>query len=277
MWIPRVIETNRGVFELFEKGEGEPLAITHLYSEFNERGNTFANPFTTSYRVLLINLRGTGGSVKAEREDQYSMNETVKDLEAIRQALGYEKWGFAGHSTGGMLGLKYAINASDSLTKMIAGGAAASVEYGADPTSIYCPEHPKFQRIIEIMDLLNDPTTSTEVRQTISYEWAVMSYYCEENLKKSLMKPNSGKTVGKRLEYFRKVECENYDVRVALKQVMVPSFIYCGIHDAQCPYRFSLEISELIPNATLTTFENSNHNPFSEEEDKFQTFVESTL
>ncbi|MEC2056186.1 alpha/beta fold hydrolase [Peribacillus psychrosaccharolyticus] len=48
-------------------------------------------------------------SVKAEYDDQYSLDETVLDLESIRSALNLEKWAFAGHSTGGMLALKYAI------------------------------------------------------------------------------------------------------------------------------------------------------------------------
>lgn len=34
MWIQRFIETARGTFKIFEKGEGEPLTVTHLYNEF---------------------------------------------------------------------------------------------------------------------------------------------------------------------------------------------------------------------------------------------------
>ena len=55
------------------------------------------------------------------------------------------------------------------------------------------------------------------------------------------------------------------------------NFIYCGKHDVQCPYIFSREIANLIPNATLTKFEESNHNPFVEEIDKFNQFVKNTL
>ena len=138
MWTQRFIETVRGSFELFEKGQGEPLCITHMYSAFDDRGNTFANPFTSDYRVYLINLRGCGKSVIAEDDSQYSMDETVKDLEAIRMALGFETWGFAGHSTGGMLALTYAVKAQSSLTKIIAGGTSASKEYSSNPGSIYC-------------------------------------------------------------------------------------------------------------------------------------------
>ena len=277
MWKERMIETSRGSFEVFEKGEGEPLAVTHLYSEFNQKGNSMANPFTKYYCVYLTNLRGAGKSVKAEETKEYSMDESLKDLEAIRAALNYEQWSFAGHSTGGMLALKYAINHPDSLFKVIAGGAAASNEYGVDERSIYCSVNPHYKRIIEIMDLLNDADTPTEVRQQANYEWALLSFHSEEKLIESMKKPNSGKTVGPRLNYFINIESPKYDIRKQLKDIRIPTFIYAGKYDAQCPLKFGEEIAELIPVAKLTVFEESNHNPFSEEESKFEDFIQETL
>ena len=66
----------------------------------------------------------------SKNDSEYSMTETIKDLEAIREALYINKWGFAGHSTGGMLALVYATEAQESLTKIIV-GAAASKEYAS--------------------------------------------------------------------------------------------------------------------------------------------------
>ena len=277
MWKQRIVKTERGSFEIFECGEGEPLAVTHLYSEFDERGNALAHPFTPYYRVLLINVRGAGNSVKASDPQQYRMDCTVADLEAVRRALGLEKWAFAGHSTGGMLALKYAVLAPESLTKIIAGGAAASYEYATHPDCMYHHRNKNFPRITEIMDALNNPATPVETRQKLGYEWALMSYHSEERLKEALKKPNSGRTVGERLDFFRKVDYREYDVRGDLKHVQLPSFIYAGRHDAQCPVQFGIEIAELLPNAQLTIFEHSNHFPFLEEEDAFQSFVTSTL
>lgn len=277
MWIQKFIETSRGTFEIFEKGEGEPLAITHLYSEYDTRGTVFANPFTDYYHVYLINLRGAGNSVKAQNESEYSMDETVLDLEAIREALGFEKWAFGGHSTGGMLALKYAVLKEASLTKILVSGAAASIRYNTDPDSIYCHKNPNFNRIREIMNLLNDPELPIEERRKITREWALMSLYKEENLDKMYEKPNSGKTVGPRLDYFRKVDCQTYDVTEQLKQVTIPAYVCSGVYDAQCPYRFGVEIAELIPNASFTAFEQSNHYPFYEEELAFNEFAKFTL
>ncbi|WP_107838522.1 alpha/beta fold hydrolase [Metasolibacillus meyeri] len=276
MWQKRMVDTARGTFELFEKGEGQPLAITHLYSEYNERGNAFANPFTNYYKVYLINVRGVGNSVKAEQQDDFSMDTTIRDLEAIRQALGIQQWAVAGHSTGGMLALKYAVLAQDSLTKIIATGSAASQEYAMDVNSIYCQLNPNFNRIREIMNLFNNPDLPIEQRQQLSQEWTLMSFYNKDNLKKCYKNPNSGKTVGERLDYFRKVEYQIFDVREQLKSVQIPAFISAGLHDAQCPYRFSKEMVELLPFAQLMTFEYSNHFPFFEEEEKFEEFVAST-
>lgn len=277
MWKQQFIETARGTFELFEKGFGPPIAITHLYSAFDNRGNHFANPFTDHYHVYLINLRGAGGSVPAKETSEYSMDESVLDLEAIRIALHLDTWAFGEHSTGGMLALKYATLAPKSLDKIVAGGASASVAYSQDKDSIYSHQNPNFKRIIEIMDLLNDEKTSIEIRQSLSYEWALMSYYSEDNLKEALKTPNSGKTVGPRLDYFRKVECATYDIRDELQKVLVRAYIYAGKYDTQCPYKYGEEIAELMPNSTFTSFDQSNHFPYAEEVEKFHEFVAKTI
>ncbi|MFT9819426.1 alpha/beta fold hydrolase [Lysinibacillus sp. NPDC056185] len=277
MWKQYLIETSRGRFEYFVRGEGEPLAITHLYMGFDERGHLFANPFTEQYKVYLINVRGAGNSADIEVDEQLSFTEIVKDLEAIREALKLKEWAFAGHSTGGMLALQYAIDSPHSLTKIVAGCTAASKEYGSHPNSIYCAENKHFNRIIEIMDLLNNPDTVREERQKLSYEWALMSYHSEEKLKVAITRPNSGRTIGKNLDYFRKVEVKSFDIREQLKSIHIPTYVFAGRHDAQCPIEFGIEIADLIPNAILTIFEQSNHNPFIEEEEEFKEFVQLTL
>ncbi|GIP43830.1 proline iminopeptidase [Paenibacillus sp. J45TS6] len=273
MWKGNFVETSRGRFEYFICGEGEPLAITHFYMAFDDRGNLFASPFTERYKVHLINVRGAGNSAKVEHDSQLSLKEMVKDFEAIREALGFEKWAFAGHSTGGMLALQYAIEAPHSLMKVIAGCTAASNEYASHPRSMYCSKNENFQRIIEIMELLNNPNTLQEERKKLNYEWALMSYHSEEKLKQALTLPNSGRTMGRSLDYFRKVEVKNFDHREQLKKVHIPVYVFAGKFDAQCPVEYGIEIATLIPDAKFTIFNKSNHNPFIEEEEAFKDFV----
>lgn len=276
MWEQQLIETPRGTFEYFVKGSGEPLAITHFYMAFNEKGNWFANPFTQHYQVFLINVRGAGNSPIIEADEQMTLEEIILDLEAIREALHIPKWAFAGHSTGGMLALQYAVLKQQSLTKCICGCSAASKAYASHPNSIYCAKNKNFNRIIEIMESLNNPDTPQVKRKELDFEWAMMSFTSEEKLKHALTIPNSGRTVGRALDYFRKVAIKSFDLRKELPTIHIDTHVFGGKYDAQCPIEFSFEIADLIPNSQLTIFEQSNHNPFVEEEKLFLHFVKQT-
>lgn len=54
MWKRQMLRTKRGTFELFTKGNGEPLCVTHHYSQFNETGDYFADVFTA--RIVYFSL-----------------------------------------------------------------------------------------------------------------------------------------------------------------------------------------------------------------------------
>lgn len=277
MWEKQIIETNRGSFELFKKGQGEPLCVTHLYSEFNDNGNLFADSFTTNYSVILVNLAGCGNSTKGTGDDAYSMESSVKDLEAIRESLGYEVWSFAGHSTGGMLGLQYAIQSPHYLKRIIVGGLCASADYMHHPGSIYCVKNSNNKRLKEIFAVLGNPNSSLDERRAVNKEWMMMSLFNKEAYEEMLRRPNSGKTVSSRLDYYAYKELPTYDLRPLLKEVKVPTYIYAGLYDAQCPYEYGVEVANLVSTATLKAFNRSNHNPFIEEEEEFNQFVASTV
>ncbi|OZT76748.1 alpha/beta fold hydrolase [Salinicoccus roseus] len=276
MFEREMIETERGTFEIFKTGNGKPLAFTHLYSEFNTLGNTMSHMLAEHYTVHIINLRGAGGSDGPTEAYTYSMDDAIHDMEAVRKALKMDSWTFSGHSTGGFLALKYAVMYPESLDKIIAGGLSASYEYMHHPDSIYCPENPNNPRMKEIFSELRNPGIAREERIKLSKEWLMMSLHEKASYYKVIDKKESGRTLMDKLDFFTS-ELEYYDVRNQLKSTPVKAFIYCGRHDAQCPHIFSEEAAELMPNASLTTFEYSNHNPDVEEEEKFEAFLKSTV
>lgn len=150
MFETKLVESSRGIFEVFVRGEGEPLIYTHLYSEYNSLGNLMSQQLSEHYKVYIINLRGAGQSDNQTEKYTYSMDDAIHDLEAVRESLNIKEWAFAGHSTGGFLALKYAIMYPGSLTKIIAGGLCATGEYMNHPESIYCKENPNNQRMLDI-------------------------------------------------------------------------------------------------------------------------------
>ena len=104
-----------------------------------------------------------------------------------------------------------------------------------------------------------------------------MIVYNEENFENMIKRPSSGKTLTKRLDYFSYKELPTYDLRPELPKVKTKSFLYSGLYDAQCPHEFTEETARLMPNATMTTFFESNHHPVIEEEEAFHQFVKESL
>ncbi|HFF3191968.1 alpha/beta hydrolase [Bacillus cereus] len=267
MWKQQMINTKRGTFELFTKGSGEPLCITHHYSQFNETGDYFADVFTATHRVLLINLRGAGNSAKAQVENELSMIETIHDLEAIRETLQLPTWHFAGHSTGGMLRLLYAITYPKSLQSLVVVGAAAS-NYTETPFCIYHPEHPQFHYMQQLIENLKSPHLTNEERKELSTKRTKLSLYKPENYNSYFDKPIKKTMSAIRMNAFAH-EYPAFDLREHLPSIQTKTLIICGRHDVQCPLQYSIEMHKGIRNSTFVTFEESNHYPFLEEAAQF--------
>ncbi|MGW6191670.1 alpha/beta fold hydrolase [Bacillus cereus] len=277
MWKQQIVNTKRGTFEIFTKGNGEPLCITHHYSQFNNTGDYFADVFTSTHRVFLVNLRDTGNSVKAQTENELSMIETIHDLEAIRDALQLPSWHFAGHSTGGMLGLLYAITYPNALQSLIVVVAAAS-DYTKTSNCIYHPEHTQFHYMQELIENLKSPHLTKEERKELSTKRTKLSLYKPENYNSYFCKPIQKTMSASRMNAFAN-EYPSFDLRENLPSIQTKTLIICGRHDVQCPIQYSIEMHDGICNSIFIPFENSNHYPFLEEATPFtsstQTFYKS--
>ncbi|MEH7150531.1 MULTISPECIES: alpha/beta fold hydrolase [Bacillus] len=277
MWKRQIIHTKRGTFEFFTKGDGESLCITHHYSQFNETGDYFADVFTATHRVFLINLRDTGRSVTAHSENELSMIETIHDLEAIREALQLPTWHFAGHSTGGMLGLLYAITYTNSLQSLVVAGAAAS-NYTETPFCIYHPEHSQFHYMQELIENLKSPHLTSEERKELSTKRTKLSLYKPENYNSYFCKPIKKTMSVSRMNTFVN-EYPSFDLREYLPSIQTKTLIICGRYDVQCPIQYSIKMHDGIRNSIFIPFDNSNHYPFLEEATQFtsttQTFYKS--
>ncbi|EDL64616.1 alpha/beta fold hydrolase [Bacillus sp. SG-1] len=271
-WERRIVETPRGSFEIFIGGEGDPLCVTHHYSVFNETGDYFAAEFTDTHKVILVNLREAGNSEKASEHYQLSLLETVFDLEAIRRSLGYKKWVFAGHSTGGMLGIVYGIYYSSSLNGLVAVGAAARDYYTFSKECIYHFEHPQFQVMQDYNEKLKRNDLSQEERRDISIKRTKLSIYEPENYHDYFSKNIHKGLSAIRMNYMNR-ELQVFDVTRKLKLIAAPALIICGRHDVQCPLEYSIEMAEGIPDAELSVFERSSHYPFLEENELFHEKV----
>ncbi len=272
-WRREIVHTPRGRFEIFRRGSGQPLAVTHLYSAYNATGDRFAAAFAAWREVFLVNLRGAGASDWSGDPEELGMTAAVADLEAIRSELGLAGWDFAGHSTGGMLGLQYAVQAQAGLRRLVVVGAAASRAYNRGPDCIYHPAHPRFQEMQDLIERLKAPDLLDEERARLTARRTALSLHHPERYGEYFGGDVAKTMAVPRLDHFSRIDYPVFDLRASLRLIRIPTLVAVGRHDVQCPAWCSEEIHRLVPGSRLAVFEESNHYPHLEEPAAFRAAI----
>lgn len=276
-WESTVVTTDRGTFECFISGKGKPLCTAHLYQEFTSVGNPFADVLADYYQVIAVNLKCAGKSSKPHNKLQLSMNESLIDLESIRNFLGYDKWSYAGHSTGGFLGLKYSTSIPESIESLIVSGTAPSKDFQKSKECIY-NFHDGNHRLEmrKIWLSMMSPFISRRRKDLARRRLIEMSLFKPEKYDQYYTnKPESAsRIIRKRMRAYVQ-DLKTYDVRDRLKDIDIPTLILCGAHDVQCPPENSYEIASLITTAQLVIFDESNHFPFIEQPLDYRKAIQS--
>lgn len=90
------------------EGKGEPLLIIHGGPGMNQ---TYLQPWLSKlskkHTLIYVDLRSMGRSALSIR-DSMNLPTFARDLDALRQALGYDHWQVMAHSFGTTTGLYYA-------------------------------------------------------------------------------------------------------------------------------------------------------------------------
>ncbi|MHC4233500.1 MAG: alpha/beta fold hydrolase [Planctomycetota bacterium] len=111
-----------------EEGSGTPLVLInggpggthHDFHPWFGRARDFA-------RVIYYDQRGTGLSDYESGPDGYSVEQAVNDLDALRAALGIDKWVLLGFSYGGFLAQYYTTTYPQNVAGLVLVGASTGM------------------------------------------------------------------------------------------------------------------------------------------------------
>jgi proline iminopeptidase len=112
---------SRGVLIYYTTiGRGAPLVILHGGpGASHDYFLPYLLPLVRHYRLIFIDERGSGKSQKLEDPADYTVENMVEDVEAVRQGLVLDKITLLGHSYGGVLAQAYALKYQNNLTHLI--------------------------------------------------------------------------------------------------------------------------------------------------------------
>ncbi|NEC35149.1 alpha/beta fold hydrolase [Streptomyces rubrogriseus] len=101
------------------RGEGDPLVVLpggpmRASSYLGDLGGLAAHR-----RLVLLDLRGTGGSAVPQDPATYRCDRLVADVEALREHLGLARMDLLAHSAGGSLALLYAARHPERVSRLV--------------------------------------------------------------------------------------------------------------------------------------------------------------
>ncbi len=109
----------RGVSLFVEvAGHGYPLLLMHGGPGADHLTLVSLRPAADTFTLIFYDHRCNGRSEGAPVSSMTWENLTA-DAEALRQALGFERWAVLGHSFGGMVALEYALRYPHSLSHLV--------------------------------------------------------------------------------------------------------------------------------------------------------------
>ena len=242
---------------------GEVILLVHGFngSLFNYEPMV---PFLIDqYRVISLDLpaHGLTGAVKS---DLYSHESFEKVIEEVVEILEVNKFYFVGHSMGGMIAWRYALNHLDQLKGLIIIGSPfiASEEEYIDFQSVNAP--PAAFEIIEskfFRRLLQYVTPRILVKEGVSqtvYDQSIVTDELVDQFHDIILMEGTRLAIGMLVE-----DHENDFIAnpIDLSSITVPSLIMHGEEDNLVDIRFVDHFVEQIPNVRLISYSKVGHMP----------------
>lgn len=284
-----------GVLIYYEAfGKGEPLVILHGGpGASHDYFLPYLLPLARTNRLIFIDERGSGRSQKAEKASDYTVENMVEDVEAIRKELKLGKISLLGHSCGGVLAEAYALKYQENLTHLILCSTFHSTKKMNEVLrNIKAKMAPELRIRIEKMEkegLYGHGKDYEKNRYTSEYMIAAWGEGYFPYLYQNHPDPNYDPVAngimawdvyremwGSNGEYVIDGNLTSVEYGDRLPTVKVPTLITAGDND-ECDPSLSREMNEKIAGSKLVIFPKSGHMTFVDQPALFITTVDEFL
>ncbi|WP_298513524.1 alpha/beta hydrolase [uncultured Kordia sp.] len=264
------------------KGTGDPIFFlpggpgnSHDYMQGN-----FGQYYKTN-TVVFFDFLGRGKSDNAKNISEYSVENDVELIEKLRKLLKFKKISLVGHSYGTVPAQAYAIKYKDNVDKMVLINgfhSGAMWQANCDSYNQYAKTHfPEKWKKVDSLRALGYVSSDPEFMKVYGSFPTKYVYYHNTKLKQNTPKyKHRGwandvyvAIIGKDGDFDVSGSMIYQDYRKELKNIKAKTLIVAGRYDGVSTPEFAVQYQQFMPQATFVMFEQSAHNPYLEEPEKF--------
>jgi len=251
-------------------GSGDPIVVVHggpgLDHAYLQPGlDALGNRNTLVY----YDQRGTGRSTAELTAQAINFDAFVDDIDALRQALGYERVSVLGHSFGALIALGYALRYPDQTRALI-------LMNPSEPGSRYREQTADRQQARATDDTAEEMAALRESEGFAARDAATLSRFYRLAFRSVMRNPDQVEQLA--LDLSSSTARNGQDVAALLgeslgqidwwdrlREVQAPTLVLHGRHDAP-PTDMAQELAEAFPLGTLAVLD-TGHFPYHEDRD----------
>lgn len=236
-------------------GDGPPLVktanyLTHLEHDWNGPvWRHWLRKLAENQTLIRYDERGCGLSDRDVSD--FSLEAWVRDLEAVVEAAGLDKFPLLGISQGASVSVAYAVKHPEKVTRLVLYGGYARGRFNRDLTPAQRKEAETMIDIIRIGWGQDNPAFRQLFTTQLLPEGSNEQMSCLNELARISATPEKAATMERS---FYKI-----DVSGLAPQVKVPTLVLHARNDAAIPFEEGRHLASLIPGARFVPLDSKNH------------------
>jgi len=251
-------------------GHGEPLVVIHdgpggeksiMYGGFDGLSETM--------RVVYYDQRGCGRSEPLTASQSCTIEDNVRDLEALRAYLHLDRFSIAAHGWGAVIAIEYARAHPERVEALVLVTPVSPYSPGLHLDGLIERLPPEGRDRVEAV-MENPFSTMLETREQFVRAVLPMLFYNDRARREADLEDYKySADVDARLSS----ELKSFDLYERLAGVETPTLVIAGRHDVLTPLAEQMAYVDGISTSRAVVFNDSAHFPFLEERRTFLSQV----
>lgn len=263
--IPRTFHVNGTT--LFAEEFGSPGGIPALLLPggpgcSHEYLNPIASRFSDRLHAFVLDPRGWGRSSRPPLETM-THADMVADFDAVREALGFDRWMVLGHSYGGFLALEYVTRRPEAVRALALIGSGSAMDMGHLVAKNVQRLARKYPRAYEAFTRGAYEGENPDAAYLHHMQEVIPLFFKEFD--ERVAAPILATTFSAHGDERLASELHGYDVTDSLGKIRAPTLVIDGVHDFILPPEQQRRLHDGIPGSWLVLLESSGHFPFLED------------